>query len=226
MAKAAADRGARLTKEELKHDTLVETAVKVEGFYETHKQTVWMAAGGLVALIVGIMALQGWMGSSANEESFALMQAKTAYGQRNLADAQAKFQQVQTNYGGETAADAQYYLGRIKFDQGDFSGAMMDFEACLKNYSPDEATAEGALAGIAGVLEATGRLDEAASKYVEVADKYSESAFAPEALTQAARVYLKLNQNDKALAALDRIVKDYPESQAFQKAKTQAEQLR
>jgi len=226
MAKSAADRGARLTKEELKHDTLVETAVKVESFYETHKQTVWIAAGGLIALIVAGLAIQGWMGSSSNEESFALMQAKTAYGQRQLSDAQAKFQQVQANYGGAAAAEAQYYIARIKFDQGDFSGAFNDFEACLKNYSPDDATTEGAMAGIAGTLEATGRLDEAAVKFVEVADKFPDSPYAPEALTQAARVYLKTNQNDKALVALDRIVKDYPESQAFQKAKTQAEQLR
>lgn len=225
MSKAA-ERGGRLTKEELKHDTLVETAVKVESYYETHKQTVWMAAGGLVALIVVILGLQGWMGSSAGEESYALMQAKTAYGQRQLADAQAKLQQVQANYGGETAAEAQYYLARIKFDQGDYSGALMDFEACLKNYSPDEATVQGAMAGLASAMEATGRADEAASKYLEIAEKFSETAFAPEALTQAARIYLKQNQNDKALATLDRIVKDFPESQAFQKAKTQADQLR
>ncbi|NUO18242.1 tetratricopeptide repeat protein [bacterium] len=226
MAKVTAERGGRLTKEDLKHDTLVETAVKVESFYETHKQTVWMAAGGLVAAIVAIMALVGWMGSSADEESFALMQAKTAYGQRQLADAQAKFQQVQANYGGETAAEAQYYLARIKFDKGDYSGALMDFEACLKSYSPDEATAQGAMAGVASALEATGRLDEAASKYMEVAGKYPESAYAPEALTQASRLYVKLNQNDKALEALDRIIRDYPESQGFQKAKTLADQLR
>lgn len=226
MAKTAAERGGRLTKEELKHDTLVETAVKVEGFYETHKQTVWMAAGGVVALIVVILALQNWMGSSALDESFALMQAKSAYGQRQLADAQAKLQQVQANYGGSAAAEAQYYLARIKFDQGDYSGALMDFEACLSSYSPDAATTQGAMAGIAGALEATGRTDEAAAKYLEIADKFAEEAYATEALTQAARIYLKQNQNDKALEALDRIIQGYPESQAFQKAKTQADQLR
>lgn len=226
MAKASAERGGRLTKEELKHDTFVDTAVKVESFYETHKQTVLMVAGGIVAVVAAVIALQGWMGSSSREESFALMQAKASYGQNQLADAQTKFQQVLTNYGGEAASEAQYYLGRIKFDQGDFSGAMIEFEACLKDNSPDAATTQGAISGIAGVLEATGRNEEAAEKFMEAASSYPETAFAPEALTQAVRIYLKINQNDKALVAVDRIVRDYPDSQAFQKAKTQSTQLR
>ncbi len=225
MAKSASGRGGRLTKEELKHDRLVETAVRVEGFYESHKQSVWIAAGGLVVVIVGFIALQGWMGSSANLESFELMQAKTSYGQQNLPDAQVKFQQVVASHGGAAAAEAQYYIARIKFDQGDFAGALAGFEACLTSYSPDKETEQGAMAGLAASMEATGRLDEAAAKFAETSEKFSSSAYAPEGLTQAARLYLKLNQTDKAKAALEKIVKKYPDSQAFQKAKSQLDQL-
>jgi TolA-binding protein len=226
MAKAAAQRGGRLSKEELKHDTLVETAVKVESFYESHKQNVWIAGIAVVVLIVGIMGVSKWMGSGSKDESFALMKAKTSYGQQNLADAQAQFQAVQNSYGGAAAAEAQYYIARIKYDQGDYAGALAGFEACMKNYSPDAETQEGALAGWAAALEATGKDSEAAEKYDEIASKFASSAFAPEALTQAARLYLKLNQNDKALAALDKIIKNYPDSQSFQKARQQADQLR
>lgn len=226
MSKVAAERGGRLTKDDLKHDTLVETAVKVESYYDTHKHTVWMIGGGIVALVIAVLAINTWMGSSAKDESFALMQAKTSYGQGQLADAQSKFQMVQVNHGGSAAAEAEYYLARIKFDQGDFSGAKASFEACLNDYSPDAETIQGALAGLASCLEATGQLDEAAAKQIEIADRYSSSPYAPEALSQAARIYLKTNQQDKTLTALDRIVRDYPDSQNFQRAKQQADALR
>lgn len=222
MAKATG----RLTKEELKHDTLVETAYKVEGYFNEHRNLIWMIGGGLVAVIVLILGLQMWMGSSAMTESYDLTMAKTLYGQKRLPEAMTQFQSVQSAHGGAVAAEAQYYMSRIKFDQGDFAGALAGFEACVNDYSPDDATAQGAIAGIAASLEATGRFDEAATKYVEASDKYPDTAYAPEGLTQASRIYLKLNQKDKALAMLDRIIKDYPDSQSFSKAKTLAGQLR
>ena len=100
------------------------------------------------------------------------------------------------------------------------------FEACVTNYSPDQETLEASFAGWAAALEASGKDAEAAAKYEETANKFPQSAFAPEALTQASRLYLKLNQNDKALAAVDKIVQKYPESQAYNKARTQVDQLR
>jgi len=225
MAKASSTHG-RLTKEELKHDTLVETAVKVEGYFTEHRNTVYMIGGGILGVVVLILGLNLWMGSSAQSESYDLTQAKTMYGQRRLAEAQTQFQAVQSAHGGATAAEAQYYLSRIKFDQGDFSGAMSGFESCLKDYSADDETAQGALAGIAASAEALGRLDDAAAKYVEAAEKYPDTAYSPEAYNQAARVYLKLNQKDKALAMYDQIIAKYPDSQLFGRAKTQAGLLR
>jgi len=226
MSKAATEHGSRLSKDDLKHDTLVETAVKVESYYDTHKQTVWMIGGGLIAVIVAILGINTWMGSSSKQASFDLMQAKTSYGMQQLGDAQTKFQQVLSNYGGTTAAEAQYYMARIKFDQGDFTGAKMGFESCLKDYSPDAETTIGAEAGLAATMEVLGQLDEAAAKFIEIADKNGSSPFAPEALTQAARIYTKSNQLDKAKTALERIVKNYPDSQNFQRAKQQFDALR
>ncbi|MCL4304446.1 tetratricopeptide repeat protein [bacterium] len=226
MAKAAATRGGRLTKSDLKHDTLVETAAKAEHFYHEHKNTVWMVAGGIVAIILVVIGLQAWMGSSATQASYEIFLAKSLYGQQRLAEAQAQFHTVQAAHGGATAAEAQYYLSRIKFDQGDFAGALAGFEACLKDYSPDKETALGAEAGVASTLEALGRKEEAAQRYEQVAQKFPKAAFAAEGLNSAARIYLEINQKDKAISVLDRIVQNYPDSQSATRARTLLGQLR
>ncbi|MCC6476817.1 tetratricopeptide repeat protein [bacterium] len=226
MAKATGTRGGRISKQDLKHDALVETAVKVEGYYHQHKNTVIGAAVGVIALIVVVLGARSWMAGSAGEGQLEMTTAKSNYGMSRLEDARAGFESILTTSGGERAAEAQYYLGRIKFDQRDYSGAQAAFEAVLKEHSPNESTALGAESGMAACLEALGRDNDAAENFMTLAGKYSGAPFAAEALTQAARLYLKNNQTDKAISALQRLVSEYPESQGATKAKTQLDQLR
>ncbi|MCB9357275.1 MAG: tetratricopeptide repeat protein [Calditrichaeota bacterium] len=226
MSKAAATRGGRLSKSDLKHDKLVETAAKAENYYHSHKNTVWMVAVGILALVVIIIGLQNWMGSSSRAASYDLMLGKSLYGQRRYAEAQTQLQSTLSSHGGTTASEAQYYLARIKFDQGDFTGALAGFESCLSDYSPDADTQVGAEAGAASSLEALGRAEEAAQRYEQIAKSHHASVFAAESLNQAGRIYLSINQKDKAIAVLDELVREFPESQPASRARTLLGQLR
>ena len=96
-----------------------------------------------------------------------------------------------------TAADAQF--------------SNKDYPSALKNYQRVTNTAEtpaelrdSAQLGLASVQQADGKSDEAVQSYLEVAHKGSQSAFAPAAYYQAARIY----QDRKDKASEMRILQD------------------
>jgi TolA-binding protein len=227
MAKATASKTkGKLTKKELKQDKLVEFTFKAETFYHNNKNLV---IGSAVALAVVILAVVVWNSSrksSILEESYQLTMAKMNYGSGKLDEAKQGFQLITSQMGGKPAGEAKYFLGRIAFEQGDFSSAENEFSDYLKEYSVDNAMDASALAGLAATYEAQGRLDQAMDNYEKIAEKYPKLAFAPQALQDVARLAQKLNQPEQAKKALQRILDDYPESMSAQQARKDLEPLK
>ncbi|MBU0508441.1 tetratricopeptide repeat protein [bacterium] len=202
----------RLTKKELKQDKLVEYAAKIEHFYRANQKLVIGIAVAIVVVVIGITVARKMATSSSLERSYKLTMAKMNYGSGQLDDARAAFEQVVKTTGGATAAEAQYFLGRVAFEQGNYPEAESQFQSYLNNHAGNKELDCAAMSGLAATMSILARDEEAASMYMKIADQYPNSPYAPQSLMEAERLYVKLNQLDKAKEALKKVGEKYPES--------------
>lgn len=215
----------KLTKKDLKQDKLVEYAYKAEHFYAEHQKVILGIAAAVALVVLAIIVIRKTMESNRMDRSYQLTLAKMDYGSGRLDQAQGKFQQAVTTLSGSPAGEAKYFLGRIAFEKGDFAGAAREFEEYVKNHSVDKQMDVAAVAGLAASMEAQQKFEDAAAYYMEAAGQYPQTAFAPQALWEAHRIYLNINQKDKALIALRTIRDKYPEATITPQAKRQLELL-
>jgi TolA-binding protein len=215
----------RLTKKEMKQDKLVDFAYKAEAFYGENQKLVFGIAGGIVVVILAVILLRHTMMSARLEESYDLTLAKMEYGSGKLEEAKPGFQKVVTE-GGAPGAEAKYFLARIAFEKGNYAQAQDEFKGYLKNFSGGDELDCAAMSGLAATYEALGNDADAAKLYEEIAEKYSKNVYAPHALYEASRVYLKLNQQDKAVHDLEQIRDKYPDSASAGQAKRDLDNLK
>lgn len=226
MAQATSKKSkSKLSKKELKQDRLVALTAQIEHFYHTHRNLVVGITGAVVIAILAVVFIQKSMQSARLEESFGLMLPKMSYGSGNYQEAKTGFESVLTKYSGDVAGEAQYFLGRIAFEQGDYPAAEVAFQLYLDKYSVDKYMDCAALAGLAAAKEAQGGLEEAAQSFEDIANKFADLPYAPQALYEAQRIYLKLNQEDKAAEVLKTLIKRYPDSALRTQARRDLDRL-
>jgi outer membrane protein assembly factor BamD (BamD/ComL family) len=215
----------RLSKKELKQDKLVETTMRLERFYRENQKLVLGIAAAIVIIVVGAVVVRKSMESDKLQESYQLTMAKMQFGSGKLSDAKSSFQKIVTSMGGATAAEAQYFLGRIAFEQGNYSQAADIFRTYTQKYTASDEIDCAALSGLAACQEALGSTAEAAKTFDQVADKYPNDPFAPQALWEASRLYTKLGQNDLSVRNLNKITEKFPQAAIVSQAKRQLENL-
>lgn len=215
----------KLTKKDLKQDKLVKLAYDAEQFYEKHQKVILSIAGAVVLVVLAVVFIRKSTESGRLERSYQLTLAKMDYGSGRLDPAQAKFQQIVSTLSGNAAGEAKYFLGRIAFEKADYPAAEREFADYVKNFSVSKQMDVAAMAGLAAALEALGQAERAAAVQEEAAMKFPETAYAPQSLWEAYRIYLKINQKDKAVKALQSIRDKYPEATITPQAKRQLELL-
>jgi TolA-binding protein len=226
MAKAISSKTkGHLTKKELKQDKLVEFTYKAEQFYRDHQRTVLIAAAAVVIVILGVVLVRKSVQSTRMEESYQLTLAKMNYGANRLPEAKDAFQKIVSTESGKYAGEAKYFLARIAFEQGNYADAVTDFTSYLKDYSVDDQMDCAAMSGLAAAYEAQSKNEDAVKTYTQVAEKYPQNPYAPQALLEASRIYLSLNQPDNAAKVLQQIRDKYPDSALASQAKRQLDNL-
>ncbi len=226
MAKAFKAKGAgKLTKKELREDKLVSFASKMERVYQENQSKVLGIVVVVVILIAGGIFLQQMSSESRMIESYDLTIAKMAYGQEQYDPARTGLEKVISQYSGEVAAEAKYYLARIEYEEGKYAEAEASFREYQQSFAGDDYTNCAAISGLAASLEAQQKLEEAAATYEEAATRYPNISYAPEALVQAARLYVSINQEDNEARVLSLLVDKYPDSFSATKAKQDLERL-
>ncbi len=134
-------------------------------------------------------------------EFYETNRAKAASAASALLDASktpAEYQKVIDTYpGSEAAANAYLLLGRARYDAGDHPGAVQAWQTLASKY-PQHPLLPTALIGVAGALEAQGKLDEARTMYQRAASAQPHSYVAP--LARLAEAELLLAQRKTAEA--------------------------
>ncbi|RPH92593.1 hypothetical protein EHM69_12420, partial [candidate division KSB1 bacterium] len=162
----------KLTKKELKQDKLVELAYKMEHLYYKYQKWVLSAAGAILVIVVAAFLINRTMKSNRIEQSYQLTMAKMQYSAEQLDAAKEAFRRLVTSGSGTMAGEAKYFLGRIAFEQSNFSQAADEFSGYVKDFSGTPELDCAAMAGLAASYEAMGKPEDAAKAYLKIAEDY------------------------------------------------------
>lgn len=218
-------------KNHIDDDLLVdvqEVYSKTERFIDQNKKPLTYGIGGVVVVVLGVLAYQSFVVRPAIEEAETEAWRAEAYFAQDSMNLAAfgdgislGLDGIAEKYSAQDAGDrANYELGIYHRDLGEYAVAISRFEA-----------ATGLGDGVVSVLAQGGIGDchveltdfEAAAKAFAAAASAAASSSASEVLApmflyKAALAHMELGNTDKAASLLEEIVSDFPESQQFSMA--------
>ena len=206
----------KISKKELKKDTLVTTYMQVTAFYDKYQKYVGAALFVVAAVAAGTYfyvhnrSQQGEQAATRLGEVYQLFgggQYQTAIDgvpEKNIAGLKS----IVDDYGSTTAGNlARLYLGDCYLHLGKYDEALQAYES----FSPTEDfLAVSKLAGIAVCFEAKGMHKDAAEYFEKAATSHKSDPQAAENMNNAARNYAQAGEKVKALDLYKKLKKDFP----------------
>lgn len=124
----------KITKKEIKRDPLLETTFKAQTYLKKNRASVTRIAIGVAVVVIIAYVLIGQNRTRNTEARTAFGKALVAYASNDLDNARLQFEFVSDEYSGKKqGAMADYYLGKILYDQNDFSAAKLALEDYIKS---------------------------------------------------------------------------------------------
>jgi tetratricopeptide (TPR) repeat protein len=205
----------KISKKEIKEDTLVTSYYEATTWYQANKKTVNGVLTGLVVLAVVIVAYMNNVSSNNVKATSELGKISPYYDQSkydvaingNLQENVRGLQAIVDDYGSTKAGElATFYLANCYFAQGNHEKALKYFLDVDVN---DELITVSSLAGAAACYEAQGNHEKAASTFEKAAFKYAKDVNAAENMFYAAKNYLASGNKEKAAELFKKIKKDH-----------------
>jgi tetratricopeptide (TPR) repeat protein len=214
----------KLKKEELEQDILIEYSSRIMHFYENNKATV---IGGSIGLILAVGLTIGYIihsGNQAEEAVNLLGIAEQELLQGNYQEAlngneeefTLGFVQIADNYSGTKAGNlAHYYAAISEYELGNYEQAI----EYMQEYDvPEGILGVAPISMHANILIELERFDEAAEQFERAANWDENSSTTPYNLYKAAEAHRAAGNNEQALAHIETIINDYPNSQQLAQA--------
>jgi len=206
----------KISRRELKEDSLVATYVKLTSFYEENKRAISIA---VTAVVIAVFAVVIYVKNRADNNEKAItalgsifetydagrfQTAVDGIPEKNIMGLKA----IVDNYGNSEAGDlARFYLAGAYAHLGKYDEALKDYE----DFSPTgELLAVARLSGIGSCQESRGMFREAAVSFEKAGTQYPKDVSAAENLTNAARDFGQAGDKDKAIDLYRRVKKNYP----------------
>lgn len=182
-----------------------------------------------VGLLVAVVAA-GWFWSAAakRKEAFAaraLQQARSVAERGNLPQAAADLQKVTENYAGtRSAVEALLVLNQVRMVNGQTELAVVGLREFLAKNPPVQFQVPAL--GLLGVaLENTRKPGEAAEAYRKAAEAAEVDYLKAEYLLQEGRAQIAAGKPELAVAAFQKVVKDFPETISITEARVRLAEL-
>jgi tetratricopeptide (TPR) repeat protein len=208
----------KISKRELKEDTLVTAYVKATQFYDVNRKNVNLALTGIAALIIGLIL---YSNNRAQNNASAEAQFGQVFGlydqgqyqlaidgvpERNIPGLKA----IVANFGGSDAGQlARFYLGNSYYQLGKNDEALHAFE----DFSPPtDLLAVSRLSGIASCYAAMHDYAKAGEYFEKAATKYPDDIACAENLNSAAYNYALAGEKEKAIGLYTKLKKEYASS--------------
>jgi tetratricopeptide (TPR) repeat protein len=219
----------KLTKTEIKQDTLLTSYAKLTSYYDTYKKYFNYGITAVIAIIIVIVIYVN--NKKANDEKAATELGKifSIYDRgtsdpkqyQTAIDGQPErgimgLKSIVDNYGSTSSGEiARFYLAQAYMNLDKIDDALKNFDSFS---SDNDILSSSAEAGMAACYERKNDLDKAASYYEKAAKIASDQNSTPEYLNSAALCYGKIGEKGKAITILKRIKKEFPKSQVAREA--------
>ena len=216
-------------KEEHKNEILENPEVlaeKLEGaehWLEKNPKIVFGIGGALLLLVAGYFGFNYYKDTKNAEAQKEMFQAVYYFEQDSLKLAlegdgnNLGFLDLVEDYGFTDAGKlSSFYAGASYLKQGKYELARL----YLEDFSSNDLLVQARAYSLIGdsYMEEQ-KFEDAASYYSKAAGYKPNKYFSPAYLMKAALAYEKLNQNDKAIQAYDKIITEYWESAEYQNAR-------
>jgi outer membrane protein assembly factor BamD (BamD/ComL family) len=204
----------RISRKELKHDPLLDSASKVTKLVEQHLPKFLLGVVAVVVVIVVAMMVTRARRETELDASAALTSATQALNSGLIEQAETEMREVIAAYPGtRSAGAATCYLGTIAYQQGRLDEALDHFEDYLSRFGGSGNLRQVALEGKASVLEQHREFAQAAEVYAELARGVREL---PDAFSRfmlaAMRCYRSASDWENTKLAATQIIDADPES--------------
>jgi len=212
----------KITKKELKEDKFVQTAMNARAYVEDNYKQVTILTAVVFGLFLLIMGYNYVNEQTSEKSSTQLGKAQLEYQNMNYTKAKNLLAQLQDEYSGTEAADqGLFLLGNLYYQQDQIDEAAQAYDEFTSSYSGSNILVASGYAGYAACQEKKENYGEAAEYYQKAQKAAPNFVEAANYLYLAALNYISIEQHDDARDILQRIVKDYEESQRFDDAKAQ-----
>lgn len=216
----------KFTKHMLKEDRLVTTTFQLTEFVQNHTRQIFIAAAGLVVLIVVIFFVFQSKGSAHKKAAELYGQGIIELKTGNPQLAAFNFRTVFDRYpGSDLAPMACFQLANAAFFLKDYTQAANYYKQYVDKYSKvDTLLTASAWAGMASSQEALKNYNAAGDFYFKAATLVPGSFMAPQYLISAGRAYMLAKNKVKALESYQKIFDQYPLSAQLNIAKKEQAQ--
>ena len=114
----------RITQKEIQRDPFLESVDSAQAHFENNKTLYSQIGVGIFVVIVGITILTNKNKEHTSKGLTSLSRALVALDQDDMTNAKFQFETVLNDYNGTLPAiESEFFLGKIYFDEGDFSKA-------------------------------------------------------------------------------------------------------
>jgi TolA-binding protein len=209
----------KISKRELKQDTLITTLVKAENLFVKYKKQLSYGLTALVVLIIVAFIYSNNRKADAEKAAIELSKITQQYQmeqyeiaingipEKNIMG----LRKIVDNYGGsESGQQAKLYLADCYYATGKYDDALKYFE----EYSGDLPELKAAaLSGAASCYEIKNDYKKAAEFFEKAGNKYAATPSAASNLVNAARNYGLTGDSERAKMLLKKVKTEYPQSQ-------------
>lgn len=201
----------RISRREMKEDRFILWLYELSSEIDKHWKTLVAAAVLIIACVAGWYYWTDKQTGDLVEAGRVFAPGQTAMQDNRYEDAIPIFERVVNEFGGTSLAlEATIELANACFQTGDFEKARTYYQAYLDEYGDADAYFSlAARSGLAACDEEEEKYEEAAGRYLALAEEDPDSYLAPGFLIDAARCYGAADQTDRARSLYDRVVEDY-----------------
>lgn len=203
-----------MTRRQLKHDALLESASKTTRFIEEHASKVVIAVVAIVVVVFGWNMLMRARRATESEAYAFLTTATQSLNSNIPGQATDQLEAVRAEYPGtRSAGAATCYLAAVRFREGNYADALDLFDEYLTRYDRSGTLRTLALEGKAAVLEQQRDFLAAADIYRQLAQSSHRNAAAfSRYMLHAARCYRSHPDWERARDAAQDVLDRHPDS--------------
>jgi tetratricopeptide (TPR) repeat protein len=203
-------------------EVLQEKVMGFEHWIEQHPKFVFGIVGVLLLAVVGYFGFHYFKNSQDNEAQKEMFQAVYYFEADSLNLAlngdgnNLGFINIIEDYKFSDAANlAHFYAGTCYLKQGNYDAAIL----YLKDFSSNDLLVQPRAYSLIGdAYMELQKFEDAATYYNKAANYEPNKFYSPSYLMKAALAYEKLNQNDKAKEAYEKVITEFWDSAEYQSA--------